>query len=237
VTVHLSAHFVSVIIPVFNRERILAEAIDSALGQAAAALEVIVVDDGSADGTSDVAMRYGQRIRYAFQENAGPPAARNHGIELAQGDLIAFLDSDDLWPPERTRLLISRLDANPAAGLAMGHMQYVSMEASRSAGFADACRTAPAILNYNLSASLIRAEALSTVGHFDPAMRYSDDWDWFVRAREKNVPMEILPEVTLINRRHPENLSNQRDVGNHFTLMMLKKALDRRRTEGTGHDE
>jgi glycosyltransferase involved in cell wall biosynthesis len=233
----LHAHLVSVIIPVYNREGILAEAIDSALGQSEAALEIIVVDDGSTDGTADIAKGYGRRIRYVFQENAGPPAARNRGIEMAQGDTIAFLDSDDLWPQDRTHLLLTRLEGNPAAGVAMGHMQYIAMEVSRTAGFVEACRAAPAILNYNLSASLIRAEMFARVGRFDPSMRFSDDWDWFVRAREKDVPVEILPEVTLINRRHQENLSNQRDVGNHYTLMMLKKALVRRRTEGSKHGQ
>jgi glycosyltransferase involved in cell wall biosynthesis len=220
---------VSVVIPVYNREGFIAEAIESALGQQDAEMEILVVDDGSTDGTISAASRYGSRIRLIRQENAGPPAARNRGIADAQGEFLTFLDSDDLWPSRRTRVLLDCLQAHPEAGAAMGRMQYIPVDVSRSSGFAAACGEAEAIVNYNLSASLFRASALRAVGLFDESMRYSDDWDWFVRAREKGVRIELAPEVTLINRRHGENLSNQREIGNHYTLMMLKKSLDRRR--------
>jgi glycosyltransferase involved in cell wall biosynthesis len=223
---------VSVVIPVYNREEFLAEAVESALAQEQVRLEVLVVDDGSTDGTPAVAGRYSDRIIYLRQENAGPPAARNLGIRTARGEFLTFLDSDDLWPPQRTRRLLECLAAHPEAGGAMGHLQYLSVDVSRSSGFAAARAEAEPVLNYNLSASLFRSERLRAVGEFDETMRYSDDWDWFVRAREQGLRIEILPEVTLINRRHGENLSNQRETGNHFTLMMLKKALDRRRGGG-----
>jgi glycosyltransferase involved in cell wall biosynthesis len=224
-------NLISVIIPVYNREDFLAEAIDSALQQEAVELEILVIDDGSTDGTVAVAQRYGPAIRYYRQENAGPPVARNLGINMAAGEYLAFLDSDDLWPKHRSRLLLDRLAGDSALGVAMGHMQFIPVETTRSDGYEAAQQSTPAILNYNLSASLIRAASMRTVGLFDPAMRFSDDWDWFVRARDKGIVVDLLPEVTLINRRHAENLSNQRDVGNHYTLVMLKKALDRRRAE------
>lgn len=222
---------VSVIIPVFNREAFLAEAVESALGQAGAPLEVIVVDDGSSDGTARVAARYADRIRYVFQENAGPPAARNRGVSLAGGNFLAFLDSDDLWPPERTGILLQWLNAHPAAGVAMGHLKYILVETSRSPQYANALAETPAVLNYNLSAALIRASAMRAVRSFDETLRHADDWDWFVRAREQGIGIDILPDVTLINRRHRDNLSNERAVGDHYTLQMLKKSLDRRRAE------
>jgi glycosyltransferase involved in cell wall biosynthesis len=223
---------VSVIIPVFNREGFLAEAIESALGQEGIQSEILVVDDGSTDGTPAVAQPFAGRINYLRQENAGPPAARNRGIRAANGEFLSFLDSDDLWPPRRTRLLQDCLAEHPEAGGAMGHLQYVSVDDSRSDRFADACRAAAPILNYNLSASIFRMNIFQRVGLFDETMRFSDDWDWFVRAREQGVRIEIVQEIALINRRHGENLSNQRETGNHYTLMMLKKALDRRRSEG-----
>jgi glycosyltransferase involved in cell wall biosynthesis len=232
----MPSHLVSVIIPVYNREGFLAEAIESALAQEGVAEEIIVVDDGSTDGTAAIAHQYAGRVQYVWQENAGPPAARNHGIQVAAGEYLAFLDSDDLWPKDRTRLLRDRLAQDPNAGVAIGHLQYIPVEISRSADFESAQRTAPAALHYNLSAALIRASCIRTVGVFDAAMRFSDDWDWFVRAREKGVRMVVLPDVTLINRRHADNLSNQREVGNHYTLAMLKKALDRRRAEGKQND-
>ena len=197
---------VSVVIPVFNREGFLAEAIESALGQEGTRPEILVVDDGSTDGTPAVAARYTGRIIYLRQENAGPPAARNRGIREAQGEFLSFLDSDDLWPPRRTRHLQDCLAAHSEAGGAMGYLQYVSVEDSRSARFADACRAAAPVLNYNLSASLFRTDIFQAVGLFDETMRFSDDWDWFVRAREQGVKIEIIPDIALINRRHAQNL-------------------------------
>ncbi len=92
---------VSVIIPTYNRADLVSDAIDSVLEQSYRHLEVIVIDDGSSDGTLDVLSRYGKRIGVISQSNAGPAAARNRGVIAARGDLIAFLDSDDLWLPEK----------------------------------------------------------------------------------------------------------------------------------------
>jgi glycosyltransferase involved in cell wall biosynthesis len=223
---------VSIIIPVYNREGFIAEAVESALDQLDVDKEVIVVDDGSTDGTAATLRRYLDRINYLRQKNAGPPAARNSGVVMAKGEFITFLDSDDLWPRSRTRLLLNCLNAHPVAGVAMGHLQYVPVEVSPSERYLAASQETESVLNYNLGASLFRASIMQTVGAFDETMRYSDDWDWFIRAREEGIRIELLPDVTLISRRHTENLSNQRYVGNHYTLMMLKKALDRRRADG-----
>lgn len=93
---------VSVIIPTYNRREYVQEAIDSALAQTFTDYEIIVIDDGSTDGTSEALQaRYGNRIHYEWQENQGESVARNRGIELARGEYIAFLDSDDLWHPEK----------------------------------------------------------------------------------------------------------------------------------------
>ena len=103
---------VSTIIPTYNRTAVVREAIDSVLGQTYPNVEVIVVDDGSTDSTQADLRRYGNRIRVITQDNAGPSAARNRGIALARGELIAFLDSDDLWLPaklERQVALLQRL--------------------------------------------------------------------------------------------------------------------------------
>jgi len=108
---------VSVIIPTYNRWPMVCESIDSALAQDYPALEVIVVDDGSTDGTDEkLAERYGDRVRYIWQENQRQAAARNTGIEAASGDLIAFLDSDDLWLPGKLQAQVRSLQAAPEAG-------------------------------------------------------------------------------------------------------------------------
>jgi glycosyltransferase involved in cell wall biosynthesis len=223
---------VSAVIPVYNREDFLAEAIESALGQEGVRIEVVVVDDGSTDGTPATARGFREQVVYLRQENAGPPAARNRGVNAARGEYLAFLDSDDLWPPERCRLLLERLEVCPKAGGAMGRLQYIPLEATRSARFAEARRGAEPVFGYNLGACLFRAETFRGVGGFDATMTQADDWDWFVRARERGVRIERIEQVTLINRRHAGNLSNLREEGNHYALLMLKKALERRRAGG-----
>lgn len=107
---------VSVVIPTFNRAVVVGRAVESVLQQTYRPLEVIVVDDGSTDGTSDVLKAYGNAIVYICQDNAGPAAARNHGIHKSRGDLVAFLDSDDVWLATKLERQVAVLErAGPAA--------------------------------------------------------------------------------------------------------------------------
>jgi len=108
---------VSVIIPAYNGAAFLPEAIDSVLAQDYEPLEILVVDDGSTDDTHDVLRPYAPRIRYFYQENRGPSAARNLGIERARGDLIAFLDADDRWLPGKLAAQVAALGTQSAAAL------------------------------------------------------------------------------------------------------------------------
>ena len=108
---------VSVVIPTYNRARVVGEAIDSALAQTHERLEVIVVDDGSTDDTAErVGRRRDPRLRYVRREHAGVSSARNAGIAAATGDLVSFLDSDDLWKPEKIETEVAALARHPEAG-------------------------------------------------------------------------------------------------------------------------
>lgn len=116
---------VSVVIPTFNRAAIVTRAIDSALVQTYGDIEVIVVDDGSSDGTRDVVASYGGRVRYFYQQNAGVSAARNAGLRNVRGEYVAFLDSDDAWKPWRIEAQVAALTRHPEAGLAWTDMTAV----------------------------------------------------------------------------------------------------------------
>lgn len=116
---------VTVVIPTFNRADIVGRAIESALGQTYRDVEVVVVDDGSSDGTRAVVESYGSRVRYLYQKNAGVTAARNLGISKARGEFLAFLDSDDLWKPWRIESQVAALRRYPEAGLAWTDMTAV----------------------------------------------------------------------------------------------------------------
>jgi GT2 family glycosyltransferase len=119
---------VSVIIPTFNRARFLGEALDSVLGQTYSDLEVIVVDDGSTDGTAELMSarsRDDSRVRYVPQANRGASAARNAGLDLARGEYVAFLDSDDAWKPWHLELGLGCLERTPEAGLVWSNIEFV----------------------------------------------------------------------------------------------------------------
>ena len=106
---------VTVIIPTYNRARLVGEAIDSVLAQEWAGLQIVVADDGSTDDTREVVSRYGDKLEYFFQPNAGQAAARNRALERARGEFIAFLDSDDLWLPHKLRTEIAVFERLPEA--------------------------------------------------------------------------------------------------------------------------
>jgi glycosyltransferase involved in cell wall biosynthesis len=108
---------VSVIIPTFNRAKLVCEAVDSVLAQTFREIEIIVIDDGSTDDTESALRKYGSRIRYVKQENRGLNAARHRGLEIATGDYVGLLDSDDMWCPFKAALDAALLDANPDAAL------------------------------------------------------------------------------------------------------------------------
>ena len=117
----MSAPTVTCIVPVFNGERYLREALDSIVAQSHQTLDVLLVDDGSTDASAAVAKSYGDRIRYFFQPNAGPAAARNVGLAAAQGEFVAFLDADDRWHPEKLTLQLARFAAGePLANVMTG---------------------------------------------------------------------------------------------------------------------
>jgi len=223
--------FVSVIIPVFNGEAFLAEAIESILRQDYEPLEIIVIDDGSTDETSTVAGRF-PNIRYVFQENGGPPAARNRGLMMANGAVIAFLDADDLWPENKLELQLASLAAPPTE-IAVGRRQIIrhaggAGDRDRFEEFADP------LIGLNLGSGLFRRSVFEKVGPFDETLQYSDDWDWFMRARELGVPIVITEDVVLFYRRHEHNLTNRIELNNRDVMKMLKKSLDRRRLQNNG---
>ena len=122
----MTAPRISVVIPAYNAAPYIAAAIDSVVGQTYKDLEIIVVDDGSVDNTAAVLQTYGNKVRYVRQENQGVSSARNHGIRVAQGELIAFLDADDVWFPEKLELQTQFLSAHEEAALVFGDLELVA---------------------------------------------------------------------------------------------------------------
>ena len=223
---------VSVVIPVFNGERFLREAVQSVLDQKYSPIEIIIVDDGSTDGSSAVARSFSETVRYLYQANQGPAAARNRGIEHAQGSLIAFADADDLWPSEKLEMQLPYLINDAAIEIVMGRIQQVRLSKTVN-GQTQTEELAEPAFSVNLGSAVIKKSVFERVGLFDESMRYSEDVDWFMRAREAGAAIVTIDAVTLLYRQHEENMTRGKSTSELNVLKALKKSLDRRR-ERTG---
>jgi glycosyltransferase involved in cell wall biosynthesis len=222
---------VSCIMPVYNGEQYLAEALDSVLAQETPVHEIIVVDDGSTDGTSAVVRRYGERVRYIAQSNAGASVARNRGLDAAAGDFIAFLDADDYWHQAKVTRQLARFAARPELDYSVTHVQnfWVSELAAEAEHYQGHRRSRP-IAGYVTGTMMVKRAAFHRIGGFNPTLKHADDTDWFLRADAAGAVGELMPDVLLYRRIHPENISRTRgSASREEYLRLLKATLDRRR--------
>jgi glycosyltransferase involved in cell wall biosynthesis len=219
---------VSVVVPVYNGERFLAEALDSILAQDYNLIEVIVVDDGSTDGTSEVAAQYGSYIRYVYQQNRRTPAARNTGLRMVKGNLICFLDADDVWTDIKLKSQLALLKQNPSAEVVLGRLRHWPLPMKYSQ-----CPSADeAWQGFSLGCALIRESVFDKIGRFDESLYYHDDWDWFSRAREVGVSFLLHEDVVLLCRRHDQNITKNTQLSHQYLLQMLHKSIHRRKSPG-----
>ena len=225
-----AAPSVSCIVPVFNGERFLGEALDSILTQGGPPVEVIVVDDGSADGTTAVLSRYARRIRVERQNNRGPAAARNAGLRVATSPFLAFLDADDLWLEGKLTQQLAVLVARPSLGFCLSGIE--NFWEPELGEIPEAVRNSPASgprPGYYLQTMLAHRGVFETVGFLDESLRNGEDLDWFVRAAEKQVQFEILPPVLVRRRIHGANLTGLGGGNPRLHLAILRESIQRRR--------
>lgn len=199
---------ISCIVPVYNGARFLAEALDSILAQSLPPAEIIVVDDGSTDATAAVVDAYAAKVRYVHQQNAGPASARNHGIRLAKGEFLSFLDADDLWQPDKLARQRSALMSSAQAGICISHVQnfWVAELAHERERLRDDAFAKP-MPGYVCQCLLARRRVFETVGNFDESKRVGEDVDWFMRAERAGIQRLILDESLVYRRIHGHNIS------------------------------
>jgi hypothetical protein len=220
----------SVVVPVHNGARFLHEAIASVLAQAYPRIEIIVVDDGSTDEIEAAVRTLPVDVRFIRQRNMGAAAARNRGFREASGELVAFLDVDDLWPERALDVMTTELRDHPELDAVHGHGQLFSREDGELRWLSHAGETFP----YYIGAAVFRRRALEQVGLFDESLGFSEDTDWFLRARERGLNIERLDQPTLWVRRHDANMTRGKSLVEVNALRVFKKALDRRREKGAG---
>jgi glycosyltransferase involved in cell wall biosynthesis len=206
---------VSVVIPAYQAERTLAAAIESVLSQTYTDIDVIVVDDGSTDATGSVAQSYGSPVTVIRTSNAGVSAARNTGIERSSGELIAFLDADDLWAPSKLARQVEVMDSDESIGLVTTSATAVGanlevLEERRVWPTDDPC----AILLLNsmvlgqLSSALLRRDVVVELGGFDRRFSQCADWDFFLRTGTRSRIATIDEQLVLYRTAQASMSSN-----------------------------
>lgn len=213
---------VSAVIPAYNSERFLQSAIESALNQTYPSIEVVVVDDGSTDMTEDVVRSFNEDlpIRYICQEHSGQSVARNLGAQESQGDFIGFLDSDDLWTPDKIQLQVEALQASPDLDMVFGQARQFREDAQCFIG-------APTPAQLPGTMLIRRSSWLRTPG-FDPVWRVGEFIDWFLKATESGLKSDMVQRHILSRRLHGGNLGSS-GHGREDYVRILKASLDRRR--------
>lgn len=208
-------------------------AIDSVLAQTRAVDEIIVVDDGSGDGTGDeLARRYGERILYVRQDNAGVSAARNRGLALARGRYLALLDSDDEWLPEKTARQVAFLEARPDIGLVLCNVVRMNPDGSQIDEF-DRRRQIPEdgpALRWVLRdpalaplSVLMRREVYEDIGGFDTALRTAEDLEFHLRAAAR-WPIGVVAEPLARALRGHDGLSALASTEDDYIRVMERAA-------------
>jgi glycosyltransferase involved in cell wall biosynthesis len=214
----------SVVIPASNAERTLRETLESVLAQTVLAAEILVVDDGSTDGTADLAAAVSSRVRVVRQSNAGPGAATSRGVREVQSPLIAMADADDIWLPAKMESQLLALTTDPGLALVSGRMrQFVHGQGDDGRG---AVRTGP-----TRSTIVVRREVFLAVGDvFDQPGFVGEMVDWLARLRNQGYRMREIDEVLALRRIIPGSLSHRRTErhGEGF-LAVAHQALLRQR--------
>lgn len=216
---------VSVIIPVHNGARYLTEAIDSALRQTQPPDEIIVVDDGSTDQSSRVALDYGDQVRLVRQGNRGPADARNRGVLEAQGKVVAFLDSDDIWLPNK---LAVQLNALTKSDLVFGMVEKFYSDDCPPELRHDETDPRPLQPGYLPSAFMCSAATFHQVGLLDDRLARGEFIDWIARARALGLSETMLPDLLVFRRIHANNLTRSSATPQDY-LQVIRQRLQQRK--------
>lgn len=218
---------ISCIIPIYNAEKYLEETLQSVLSQDGPLHEVIAVDDGSSDGSMQIARRHEPRVTVVGLPHAGISAARNAGLRRASGDAIAFQDADDLWPPRRLKALAQALESEPSVQIVGGLVQIQDERQVKPQKREDlATKHRP----FSLGSLLIRRAVFEQVGFFNENLTVVEDTEFIMRVRRSGLSVKLIDEVTLIYRWHEANISRDIDRNQSNTLDALR-VISRMRRE------
>jgi glycosyltransferase involved in cell wall biosynthesis len=223
---------VSVVIPAYNACKYIVETLESALNQNFQSFEIIVVDDGSTDGTHTVVEKYGDRgVVLLQQPNSGVGAARNRALSVARGEFVALLDSDDLWEPDYLQTMVGFLEQNPEVSIAFSDSLFFGESKFVGKRFQEVYPPSPPITFAKLAgmishvnvAATLRREVFTSIGLFDETIRGGEDFELWLRALHAGCRIEPVPKVLVHYRRHASSLSLGAPVQERAALVALAK--------------
>ena len=224
---------ISCIVPVYNCERYVGEALKSIIKQSYRTFEIIVADDGSTDETARVIGQYGKQIRYLRQMNAGPAAARNLGLNAARGEFVAFLDADDLWHPEKLQRQAAWLRDRPKVDLCFTWFQnfWIPELAQEKERYEELPLSQPQSA-WSTSTLLARRSVFTKFGFFvdDGSLTFgSESMIWFLHAADGGAVIDVLPDVLMYRRLHAANVSRRKPVETFLPILKEWRDHQRRR--------
>ena len=219
---------VSVVVPVCNGGKFLSACLESVFAQRHRPLEVIVVDDGSTDGSPGIARRFAS-VRVIQQPHTGVAAARNTGIEAASGEFIGFVDQDDLWTADKLAVQLPLMNARRELAFSLAHLRvFLEAGVPRPSWLQPEALDRP-LPGFVTGTLLARSEIFSSFGRFDPTCGDASDAEWLLRARDESLPFEVLAEVLLEKRTHADNTSGQIEHCHRMMLEAVRRSVVRRR--------
>jgi glycosyltransferase involved in cell wall biosynthesis len=218
----------SVIVPVYNGQRYLRETLESLVNQDYNSLEIIAVDDGSNDSSAEIIQSF-ESIKYVHQENQGNAVARNQGIALSTGDVIALIDQDDMWVPGKLSIFCEYFTSHPEIDFATAkHRMFLSDDVEVPAW----CRNDVLnqdLVDYSPGSIVFRRRLFDRIGPFDQTLVSGHDTDWVLKVKDSNTPMAVLPDVLLLKRVHEANQSSEVTRVHSELLEVFRRSIKRNR--------
>jgi len=222
---------VSVLCAVYNTAQFIRAALESALAQSQPADEVIVIDDGSSDDSAAIAEAT-PGVRTIREVHRGVAPTRNIALTHARGELVAWLDADDIWTPDKLAVQVAYMDAHPDVGMTFTHQRLVFEPGIKQPYWVRDAMIGQDSPVAGTCSMVVRRALFDQIGGFDASKTPADDTDWIIRAKNAGIPYMILPEMLLFRRVHAGNLSTTLPLGKSKLLGLLRDSIQRQREAG-----
>ncbi|MBW6521519.1 MAG: glycosyltransferase family 2 protein [Desulfoarculaceae bacterium] len=238
---------ISAIIPTYNREKLIERAIRSILGQTIACSEILVVDDGSQDQTAALVRSLGENcdipVHYFYQDNMGPAAARNLGVQQAQSELIAFLDSDDHWRKDKLACQLRVMEDNPGSLISHTREQWMregvhlNQKKKHIQRHGDIFAHCLRLCTVGMSTVMARRELFEKAGFFSPEFRCCEDYDFWLRVSCRYPFLLVDKPLTIKEGGREDQVSSQYRVGmDRLRIQAITRLLDNEILTGEQHE-